>query len=81
MEVLDTTVANVSLPYIAGTVGVSDDEASWAQEASSSLDAHVAGNVGRRDVATVRVEHLHEEAGAGTRRAMSQVGGRASKFS
>ncbi len=29
MEVLDTTVANVSLPYIAGTVGVSDDEASW----------------------------------------------------
>jgi DHA2 family multidrug resistance protein len=30
MEVLDTTVVNVVLPYIAGSMGVSDDEASWA---------------------------------------------------
>jgi MFS transporter, DHA2 family, multidrug resistance protein len=30
MEVLDTTIANVVLPYIAGGMGVSDDEASWA---------------------------------------------------
>ena len=29
MEVLDTTVANVVLPYIAGGMGVSTDEASW----------------------------------------------------
>ncbi|HEY2757688.1 MAG TPA: DHA2 family efflux MFS transporter permease subunit [Pseudolabrys sp.] len=29
MEVLDTTVANVALPYIAGGMGVSEDEASW----------------------------------------------------
>ena len=29
MEVLDTTVANVALPYIAGGMGVSQDEASW----------------------------------------------------
>ena len=29
MEVLDTSVANVSLPYIAGDLGVSQDEASW----------------------------------------------------
>src|SRR5246500_1606517 len=29
MEVLDTTIANVALPYIAGGMGVSDDEASW----------------------------------------------------
>jgi MFS transporter, DHA2 family, multidrug resistance protein len=29
MEVLDTTIANVSLPYIAGTMAVSLDEASW----------------------------------------------------
>ena len=29
MEVLDTTIANVALPYIAGGLGVSDDEASW----------------------------------------------------
>jgi DHA2 family multidrug resistance protein len=29
MEVLDTTIANVALPYIAGGLGISDDEASW----------------------------------------------------
>src|ERR1700741_1955785 len=29
MEVLDTTIANVALPYIAGGMGVSGDEASW----------------------------------------------------
>ena len=29
MEVLDTTIANVVLPYIAGGMGVSYDEASW----------------------------------------------------
>ena len=29
MEQLDTTVANVVLPYIAGGLGVSQDEASW----------------------------------------------------
>jgi MFS transporter, DHA2 family, multidrug resistance protein len=29
MEVLDTTIANVALPYMAGGLGVSQDEASW----------------------------------------------------
>jgi len=29
MEVLDTTIANVALTYIAGGMGVSEDEASW----------------------------------------------------
>ena len=29
MEVLDTTIASVALPYIAGAMGVSQDEASW----------------------------------------------------
>ena len=29
MEVLDTTIANVALHYIAGGLGVSEDEASW----------------------------------------------------
>src|SRR3984957_7793260 len=29
MEVLDTTIANVALPYIAGGMGVSEYEASW----------------------------------------------------
>ena len=40
MEVLDTTIANVALPYIAGGMGVSEDEASWVvttQDASSPL--------------------------------------------
>src|SRR3954466_7001649 len=30
MEVLDTTVVNVSLPHIAGSLSVSTDEAAWA---------------------------------------------------
>src|SRR5580698_10184863 len=29
MEVLDSTIANVVLPYIAGGMGVSEEEASW----------------------------------------------------
>jgi MFS transporter, DHA2 family, multidrug resistance protein len=29
METLDSTIANVALPYIAGGMGVSEDEASW----------------------------------------------------
>ena len=29
METLDTTIANVALRYIAGGLGVSEDEASW----------------------------------------------------
>jgi DHA2 family multidrug resistance protein len=29
MEVLDTTIVNVVLPYIAGGLGVSEDQASW----------------------------------------------------
>ena len=29
MEVLDTTIANVALRYIAGSLGVSEDESSW----------------------------------------------------
>src|SRR5271170_5227834 len=29
MEVLDTTIANVALRYIAGGLGVSEDEAFW----------------------------------------------------
>jgi MFS transporter, DHA2 family, multidrug resistance protein len=30
MEVLDTTIVNVALNYVAGGLGVSEDEASWA---------------------------------------------------
>jgi DHA2 family multidrug resistance protein len=30
MEVLDTTIINVALPYIAGSMASSEDEATWA---------------------------------------------------
>ena len=30
MEVLDTTIVNVSLPHIAGSMSVSNDESTWA---------------------------------------------------
>src|SRR5246500_2851181 len=29
MEVLDTSIANVALPYIAGSLGASQDESTW----------------------------------------------------
>src|ERR1700719_3060067 len=29
MEVLDTSIASVALPYIAGNLGASNDEATW----------------------------------------------------
>src|SRR5262245_35886413 len=29
MEILDTSIANVALPYIAGNLGVSNDESTW----------------------------------------------------
>jgi hypothetical protein len=30
MEILDTTVVNVALPHIAGSLSVSNDDATWA---------------------------------------------------
>ena len=54
MEVLDTTIANVALPYIAGGMGVSEDEASWvvtsylvANAIAVSGSAYLAKRVGR----------------------------------
>jgi len=29
MEVLDTSIANVALPYMAGSLGASTDESTW----------------------------------------------------
>lgn len=55
MEVLDTTVANVSLPYIAGDLGVSVDEASWilttylvANAVVLPVSGWVSGLIGRK---------------------------------
>ena len=55
MEVLDTTVANVILPYIAGGMGVSTDEASWvvttylvANAVSLTASPFLARRLGRK---------------------------------
>jgi MFS transporter, DHA2 family, multidrug resistance protein len=55
MEVLDTTIANVVLPYIAGGLGVSEDEASWvvttylvANAVSLTASSYLAKRLGRK---------------------------------
>src|SRR5580698_933718 len=55
MEVLDTTIANVALPYIAGGMGVSEDEASWvvttylvANAIILTASSYLANRLGRR---------------------------------
>jgi MFS transporter, DHA2 family, multidrug resistance protein len=55
MEVLDTTIANVVLPYIAGGMGVSEDEASWvvttylvANAVSLTASPFLARRLGRK---------------------------------
>jgi DHA2 family multidrug resistance protein len=55
MEVLDTTIANVALPYIAGGLGVSEDEASWvvttylvANAASLTASSFLTQRFGRK---------------------------------
>src|ERR1700744_2421784 len=55
MEVLDTTIANVALPYIAGGMGVSEDEASWvvttylvANAIILTASSFLANRLGRR---------------------------------
>jgi DHA2 family multidrug resistance protein len=55
MEVLDTTIANVVLPYIAGDMGVSSDESSWvvttylvANSVSLTASPFLARRLGRK---------------------------------
>jgi DHA2 family multidrug resistance protein len=55
MEVLDTTIANVALPYIAGGLAVSADEASWvtttylvANAVSLTASTYLAQTLGRK---------------------------------
>src|ERR1700722_3924283 len=55
MESLDTTIANVALPYIAGGLGVSEDEASWvittylvANAVSLTASSFLAPRLGRK---------------------------------
>ncbi len=55
MEVLDTTVANVLINYIAGGLGVSEDEASWvvttylvANAVALTASSHLTRRLGRK---------------------------------
>lgn len=55
MEVLDTTIANVALPYVAGGMAVSADEATWvvttylvANAIVLTASSHLAKAFGRR---------------------------------
>lgn len=55
MEVLDTTIANVALPYVAGGMAVSSDEATWvvttylvANAVVLTASSHLARAMGRK---------------------------------
>lgn len=55
MEVLDTTIANVALPYVAGGMAVSADEATWvvttylvANAVVLTASSHLAKALGRK---------------------------------
>ncbi len=55
MEVLDTTIANVVLPYIGGALAVSSDEASWvvttylvANAVALTSSSYLARRLGRK---------------------------------
>src|SRR5579872_5030118 len=50
MEVLDTTIVNVSLPYMAGTLSASNDDATWTLTSylvANGIVVPVAGWLGR----------------------------------
>lgn len=51
MEVLDTTIVNVSLPHIAGTLSVSNDDSTWALTTylvANGIVLTIAGSLSRR---------------------------------
>ncbi len=51
MEVLDTTIVNVALPYIAGGLSVSNDQSTWALTTylvSNGIVLTISGNLSRR---------------------------------
>ena len=71
MEVLDTTIANVALPYIAGGMGVSEDEASWvvttylvANAVALTASSFLAQAVRPQDLLPGLPRAVHRELGA-----------------
>jgi DHA2 family multidrug resistance protein len=56
MEVLDTSIANVALPYMAGSLGASNDESTWvltsylvSNAIVLPISGWVADRVGRKE--------------------------------
>ena len=51
MEILDTTIVNVALPHIAGTLAISNDESTWALTTylvANGIVLTISGNLGMR---------------------------------
>ena len=51
MEVLDTTIVNVALPHIAGSLAVSNDESTWALTTylvANGIVLTISGNLAMR---------------------------------
>ena len=70
MEVLDTTIANVALRYIAGGMGVSQDEASWvvttylvANAIVLTASSFLARRFGRKTFFLICLGAVHPELG------------------
>ncbi len=66
MEVLDTTVVNVSLPHIAGSLSATIDEATWALTSYLVANAIIlpmtgwlASVFGRKNLLMLSVVGLH----------------------
>jgi DHA2 family multidrug resistance protein len=84
MEVLDTTVVNVSLPHIAGSLSATIDEATWALTSYLVANAIIlpmtgwlASRFGRKRLLMLSVVVPHH-AGRDRRRAATAVAGRSS---
>ena len=68
MEVLDTSIANVALPHIAGNLGASQDESTWVLTAYLVSNAVVlpmggwaASVIGRKKFFMLCIVHLHHQ--------------------
>jgi DHA2 family multidrug resistance protein len=44
MEVLDTSIANVALPHIAGSLGASEDQSTWVITSYLVANALILGS-------------------------------------
>ena len=66
MEVLDTSIANVALPHIAGSLGASSDQSTWvltsylvANAIVLPMGAWAASVIGRKNFFMAVHRHLH----------------------